>query len=73
MRKPVTIDGEYGAVWLWVTDGNEHAGINLSAQITDPAVALNRASRPWGTQVVGLSSSGAPATDAPSNCWVLVE
>jgi hypothetical protein len=34
----VTIDGEDGAVWLWVTDGNEHAGINLSAQITDPSI-----------------------------------
>jgi hypothetical protein len=34
----VTIDSGDGAVWLWVTDGNEHAGINLSAQIPDPSI-----------------------------------
>jgi hypothetical protein len=34
----VTIDGEDGAVWLWITDGDEHAGINLRAQMPDPSI-----------------------------------
>jgi hypothetical protein len=28
----VSIDSDDGAVWLWITSGNEHAGINLSAR-----------------------------------------
>jgi hypothetical protein len=33
----VTIDSD-GLVWLWITSGNEHAGINLSAQVSDPSI-----------------------------------
>ena len=34
----VSIDSDDGAVWLWITSGKEHAGINLSAQISDPSI-----------------------------------
>jgi hypothetical protein len=34
----LSIDIDDGAVWLWVTDGNEHAGIDLSAQMPDPSM-----------------------------------
>jgi hypothetical protein len=27
----MSIDSDDGAVWLWITSGTEHAGINLSA------------------------------------------
>ena len=34
----VTIDSDDGAVWLWITSGKEHAGMNLSALISDPSI-----------------------------------
>jgi hypothetical protein len=34
----VTIDSDDGAVWLWMTSGKEHAGIKLSAQMSDPSI-----------------------------------
>jgi hypothetical protein len=34
----VSIDSDDGAVWLWISSGTQHAGINLSAQIPDPSI-----------------------------------
>ena len=54
----VTIDGDDGAVWLWVTHGNEHAGINLSALISDPS--LEEVLKQWVRQQSMVHSLLAP-------------
>jgi len=37
----VSIDSDDGAVWLWISSGKEHAGINLSAQISMITIGSN--------------------------------
>jgi hypothetical protein len=37
----VSIDSDDGAVWLWISSGKEHAGINLSAHISMITIGSN--------------------------------